>query len=89
MTEHAPTQCDRMLERLARSPGDWVPMPELARVMSDGGEGTGICVSRRIYDLRKRGNLIEVRAEQEGKQKHLRRQEEYGDNWVFGVKGQF
>jgi hypothetical protein len=26
---------------------------------------------------------------QEGKQKHLRKQEEYGDNWVFGVKGQF
>ncbi len=26
---------------------------------------------------------------QEGKQKYLRQAEEYGDNWVFGVKGQF
>jgi hypothetical protein len=26
---------------------------------------------------------------QEGKQKHLRKQEEYGDNWIFGVKGTF
>ncbi len=26
---------------------------------------------------------------QEGKQKVLRKQEEYGDNWVLGVKGQF
>ncbi|MFM8617672.1 MAG: TonB-dependent receptor domain-containing protein [Opitutaceae bacterium] len=26
---------------------------------------------------------------QEGKQKHLRFQEMYGDNWVFGVRGQF
>lgn len=26
---------------------------------------------------------------QEGKQKHLRKMEEYGDNWVFGIKGSF
>jgi hypothetical protein len=26
---------------------------------------------------------------QEGKQGVLRNQENYGDNWVFGVKGQF
>ena len=26
---------------------------------------------------------------QEGKQKYLRLAEEYGDNWVFGVKGTF
>ena len=26
---------------------------------------------------------------QEGKQKYLRAMEEYGDNWVFGIKGQF
>ncbi|MBI4623222.1 MAG: TonB-dependent receptor [Verrucomicrobia bacterium] len=26
---------------------------------------------------------------QEGKQRYLRQMEEYGDNWVFGVKGQF
>ena len=26
---------------------------------------------------------------QEGKQRYLRVMEEYGDNWVFGVKGQF
>lgn len=34
--------------------GTWVPMPELARAMSNGGQGTGICVSRRIYDLRRK-----------------------------------
>lgn len=65
-----PTQCDRLLARLQRGTGDWVPMPELACAMSDGAHGTGICVSRRIYDLRARGHLIEVRAEQCGKQKH-------------------
>ena len=26
---------------------------------------------------------------QEGKQKYLRKMEEYGDNWVFGIKGSF
>jgi len=26
---------------------------------------------------------------QEGKQRYLRQMEEYGDNWVFGIKGQF
>ena len=25
----------------------------------------------------------------EGKQRYLRAMEEYGDNWVFGIKGQF
>lgn len=47
--------------------GSWVPMPELAKAMSNGGQGTGICVSRRIYDLRRRleadGFTIEQRSE--------------------------
>jgi hypothetical protein len=49
------SQCDRMLFALHEAgAGTWVPMPQLAKAASRGGEGTGICVSRRIYDLRKR-----------------------------------
>jgi len=48
------SQCDRILSALHEAgPGTWVPMPQLAKAASRGGEGTGICVSRRIYDLRK------------------------------------
>lgn len=52
------SQCDRLLARLQETPGQWVPMPELARAISDSGTGCGICVSRRIYDLRQRGHKI-------------------------------
>lgn len=46
-------QCARILDALCYWPaGEWCPMPHLARVASPAGEGTGICVSRRIYDLR-------------------------------------
>lgn len=49
------SQCARILAVLREAgEGTWVPMPELARAASNGGQGTGICVSRRIYDLRKR-----------------------------------
>lgn len=49
------SQCARILAVLREcGEGTWVPMPELARAASNGGQGTGICVSRRIYDLRKR-----------------------------------
>ena len=30
-----------------------------------------------------------VRPRTEGQQRYLRQMEEYGDNWVFGIKGQF
>lgn len=49
------SQADRILSALREAgEGSWVPMPVLAKAASRGGEGTGICVSRRIYDLRKR-----------------------------------
>lgn len=47
-------QAQRILDALCYWPaGEWCPMPHLARVASDSGLGTGICVSRRIYDLRR------------------------------------
>lgn len=60
------TQCERILDALKQWPaGEWCPMPHLARAASDGGEGTGICVSRRIYDLRRalRDKGFEIRNE--------------------------
>ena len=51
------SQTDRLIARLAQTPGEDVPMPELARCLSDGGQGTGICVSRRVYDARAVGKV--------------------------------
>jgi hypothetical protein len=34
-------------------------MPELAQAASPTGNGAGLCVPRRIYDLRKRGHTIQ------------------------------
>lgn len=53
------TQKDRLLARLQEWPGVWVSMPELAKAMSPSGNGVGVCVSRRIYDLRRAGHKIE------------------------------
>lgn len=65
MTTAPASQCDRLLARLVASRGQWVPMPELARACSPSDTGIGICVSRRIYDLRRRGNTIECRDEKQ------------------------
>lgn len=47
-------QAQRILDALCYWPaGERCPMPHLARVASNDGNGTGVCVSRRIYDLRK------------------------------------
>jgi hypothetical protein len=54
------TQADRILARLRETPGEWVPMPELARIGS--GKLHGYCmVHSRVADLRKRGHDIEQR----------------------------
>ena len=49
------SQTDLLIERLTEAHGADVPMPELARVMSRGGDGAGVCVSRRVYDARRVG----------------------------------
>lgn len=49
------SQTARLIACLTEARGELVPTPELARVMSDGGQGVGICVSRRVYDARKIG----------------------------------
>ena len=69
------SQCDRILNALREAgEGTWVPMPELARAASEAGQGVGICVSRRIYDLRHRltkdGQTIEQRDEYKGHLRH-------------------
>ena len=64
------SQKDRLLARLRETPNAWVAMPELAKAMSQGGEGTGVCVSRRIYDLRNAGHEIVQADQNEG---HVRK----------------
>ena len=64
------SQKDRLLSRLKETPNAWVAMPELAKAMSQGGEGTGVCVSRRIYDLRNAGHDIKQADQNEG---HVRK----------------
>jgi len=60
------SQNERLLARLADDKGVWVPMPELARSCSPKGGGIGICVSRRIFDLREDGHEIENYIENKG-----------------------
>lgn len=50
-----PTQADKILERLQRTPGEWVPMPELWEVSG------AFAVHSRISELRARGHAIEVK----------------------------
>lgn len=70
------SQKSAILNRLNQTPNEWVPMPELARVASADGHGTGVFPGRRIYDLRQEfkqtGNpcQIEHRAEQVQSKKH-------------------
>ncbi len=49
------SQCNAILDRLLRSPGQWVPMPELWRASG------AMAVHSRIAELRSRGHLIEHR----------------------------
>lgn len=52
------SQTARILIRLRQTPGEWVPMPELARIGS--GKPNGFCmVHSRIADLRRAGYEIE------------------------------
>ena len=64
--EHAATgaglsQCDRILAELESKRGQWVPMPDLARIAG------GYAVHSRIAELRKRGHLIEAMQERRGR----------------------
>lgn len=47
------SQADRILNRLTLCIGDWVEMPELARVSG------AYAVHSRVADLRKRGHVID------------------------------
>lgn len=49
------SQCDLILGRLEQTPGEWVPMPALARV------SRAYAVHSRVADLRSRGYQIEHR----------------------------
>lgn len=51
------TQADKILARLALTPGQWVPMPELASVSG------AYAVHSRVSDLRSAGHIIDVRVE--------------------------
>ena len=51
--EAGTSQCAIILARLQSSPGEWVPMPTLARMAG------GYAVHSRISDLRTRGHVID------------------------------
>jgi biotin operon repressor len=51
------SQCDRILDALQDARGDWVSMPELARVSG------AYAVHSRVADLRARGFHVEHRSE--------------------------
>lgn len=62
--EHAglgDTQCSRILARLKRARGGWVPMPKL--VAASGG----YAVHSRVAELRNRGHVIDNRTEVRGR----------------------
>jgi len=58
------SQCDRILDRLQRTPGEWVPMPALARVAG------AYAVHSRISDLRSKGYRIDHENRQTGRKIH-------------------
>jgi len=64
--EHAATgaglsQCARILAELENRRGQWVPMPDLARIAG------GYAVHSRIADLRKRGYRISQMSDKRGR----------------------
>jgi hypothetical protein len=64
--EHAATgaglsQCARILAELESKRGQWVPMPDLARIAG------GFAVHSRIADLRARGHRIEAMQDRRGR----------------------
>lgn len=64
--EHAATgaglsKCERILAELESKRGQWVPMPDLARIAG------GYAVHSRIAELRKRGHHIESMQERRGR----------------------
>lgn len=64
--EHAglgDSQCARILTRLKRARGSWVPMPQL--VAASGG----YAVHSRVAELRNRGHAIDNRTEVHGRLK--------------------
>jgi hypothetical protein len=63
ITEGA-SQCVKILDRLQRTPGEWVPMVALARI------ARGYAVHSRISDLRARGHIIDHHNLRHGKKIH-------------------
>lgn len=55
------SQTERLRDYLMTHPCQWVPMPELARAISQTGGGVGIATHSRITDCRRRfGMHIDV-----------------------------
>lgn len=69
LTSAGRSQNDLLEDALKSRAGEWIAMPELARI----GSGTehGFCmVHSRVADLRKRGLVIEQRSERVGGKVH-------------------
>lgn len=58
------SQCEKILGRLQRTPGEWVPMPALVRLSG------GFAVHSRIADLRQRGYRIDHQNRRLGRKIH-------------------
>lgn len=52
-----PSQCQAILDELLKTPGQWVPMPQLVVVSG------AYAVHSRVSELRDRGHHIEARVE--------------------------
>ena len=71
----ASSQTRRVIARLKATPGEDVPMFELAMAATENKKGIGFCVSRRIYDARRIGKtegffIPKPRCEWKGGQLH-------------------
>ena len=55
------SQCAAILRRLQQTPGEWVPMPALARISG------AYAIHSRISDLRRHGHRIDHRNLREGR----------------------
>jgi hypothetical protein len=58
------SQCDLILARLVNTPGEWVPMPALARISG------AYAIHSRIADLRRRGHRIDHQNRRAGRKIH-------------------
>ena len=69
------SQVDRIISLFHEAgEGTWVPMPQIARVMSPHDSGVGNCPPRRLFDVRQRLKPLGFR---------IKNRKEYRDGQTF------